>query len=70
MSKTSKSSENLTTSQPLLTIETAAAKLGMSLSWMRQQKAIPFVRIGRRKLFRNEDLDKFIEQSYRSTTGS
>lgn len=60
-----KPTEQEPTVRPLLNISETAAKLGMSESWVRQQKHIPFVRIGRRKLFKQEDLTKFIERNTR-----
>jgi len=50
---------------PLLDLKGAAELFNMSESWMRQQKVIPFVRIGRRKLFRPEALNEFAENSTR-----
>lgn len=62
MSKTS-DKEATTATVPLLNIAEAAALLGMGESWMRQQKLIPFVRIGRRKLFEQAELSAFIEKN-------
>lgn len=49
----------------LLSIEESARALGMSISWMKQQKSIPYVRVGRRKLFTPESLRDFIDRNVR-----
>lgn len=50
---------------PLLDLKGAASLLNMSESWMRQQKDISFVRIGRRKLFRPEALNEYVKNRTR-----
>ena len=57
-----KSQSNL----PLLSVTEAAERLGMSKSWMEQQRSIPFVQIATRKLYKQEDLDEFIASQTRS----
>lgn len=57
---------NLTELLPMLSLAKAAEALGMSLSWMRQQNDIPFVRIGSRKLFRQEDLVAYVNECSRN----
>jgi len=45
--------------------EEAAEYLGLSVSFLEEQKAkysIPFCRVGGRVIFRRRDLDKFLEQ--------
>lgn len=45
--------------------EEAAEYLGVSVSFLEEQKAsysIPFCRVGGRVIFRRRDLDKFLEQ--------
>lgn len=45
--------------------EEAADYLGLSVSFLEEQKAkysIPFCRVGGRVIFRRRDLDKFLEQ--------
>jgi hypothetical protein len=49
----------------LLDVATSAELLGMSYSWMKQQREILPVRIGRRKLFRRVDLEAFVEEKRR-----
>jgi excisionase family DNA binding protein len=51
------------TNAPLLSVNQAAAYLGLSVftlrTWVSQQK-ISFIKLGRRVLFRLEDLDLFV----------
>jgi|JI7StandDraft_1071085.scaffolds.fasta_scaffold354526_2 excisionase family DNA binding protein len=49
----------------LYSVSEAAVLLGVSRSWVDQQKVIPHVRIGRRKLYRQEDLTAFIDSNIR-----
>jgi excisionase family DNA binding protein len=59
-----------TVSEPmLLSIDESAEKLGMGRTWLLTQTEIPYVRIGRRKLFRPEDLQAFIEKNLRGKVG-
>jgi excisionase family DNA binding protein len=48
----------------LMNVETASKYLGMSPGWLRAS-SIPVVRMGRRRLYRQEDLDTFIERRVR-----
>jgi excisionase family DNA binding protein len=44
-------------------IETAAAEIAMSVSWLRQRvmrKQIPFLKVGRRVLFDLDELNNFV----------
>lgn len=45
----------------LKNVEAASKYLGMSPGWLRASK-VPFVRIGRRRLYRQEDLDAYVER--------
>ena len=59
-------------SDGLLTVQEAAEYLKMSPNWL-YGSGIPFVRLGRRRLYRRADLDSFIEQhlspsSFRGST--
>ncbi|MBM4322973.1 MAG: helix-turn-helix domain-containing protein [Deltaproteobacteria bacterium] len=50
----------------LMTLREVARKLSLSPSTLRTwtfQKRIPFVRLGRRIAFRNEDVEKLIERN-------
>jgi hypothetical protein len=50
-----------------LSLEQSAAKIGMSVAWLKKQTDIPYVRVGRRKMFRPQDLRAFIDKSVRGT---
>lgn len=47
--------------QPLLNVKEAAAYLSVSTSWL-YTSGIPFVKLGRRRLYRVEDLDSHVAQ--------
>ncbi len=51
--------------QRLLSVKESAQLLGMGLTWMKTQTEIPYVRIGRRKLFQPEKLREYIDKSVR-----
>lgn len=51
-------------SSKLLNVDAAAKYLGMSPSWLRDSR-IPSVRLGRRRLWRQEDLDDYIDKRLR-----
>jgi hypothetical protein len=51
--------------QSLMTVRELAADLGMSYQWAKTQRAIPYVRIGRRKLFKPSDVRAYIERNTR-----
>ena len=48
----------------LMNVETASKYLGMSPGWLRAS-TIPVVRMGRRRLYRQEDLDAYIDKRVR-----
>lgn len=48
----------------LMNVEAASKYLGMSPGWLRASK-IPVVRMGRRRLYRQEDLDAFVDKRVR-----
>jgi hypothetical protein len=50
----------------LLNLQEAAAYLNMSQSWLKQNKTIPYVRLGAKaKRWQIEDLDNFIRSGTR-----
>jgi hypothetical protein len=51
--------------EKLLSLKEGAEVLGIGLTSMKTRTDIPYVRIGRRKLFRPEDLRAFIEKNVR-----
>lgn len=48
----------------LMNVEEAARYVGMSPSWLRVSR-IPAVRLGRRRLYRQADLDDYIDKRVR-----
>ena len=45
----------------LMNVEAAARYIGMSPSWLRASR-IPVVKLGRRRLYDQDDLDNFIDK--------
>ncbi|MFZ5448945.1 MAG: helix-turn-helix domain-containing protein [Thermodesulfobacteriota bacterium] len=60
------------TNQKLLAVEAAAQTLGISVhtlrAWVSQQR-IPYVKLGRRVLFRADDLETYINSHLVQTRG-
>ena len=48
----------------LMNVEAAAKYLGMSQSWLRASK-IPIVHLDRRRMYRQEDLDAYVDKRVR-----
>lgn len=46
--------------EPMLSTKMAAARLGMSESWLRGS-SVPYVKLGSRKLYRPIDLSRYVE---------
>lgn len=46
----------------LFSVKRAAAYLGISEGWL-YKSGIPFAKLGRRRLYRPSDLDRFVEQN-------
>jgi hypothetical protein len=56
-------------SEGLLSVDDAAAHLGISKSWL-YQSDVPFAKLGRRRLYRPEDLDGYVRARVSHHVGS